>query len=86
MAQKMSFDVSWALFFICLAPPSLCPLCPPVVPFPHCVVIPFGLVAMVLLSCRFGHLFSPHEQLLVAVVLGVAVSVIVVVLASVVTS
>ena len=81
-AQKTSFDVSWALFFICLTPPSLFPLCPPVIPFPHCIVVPFGLVAVLPLSRHFGHIFPPHEQLLVVVVLndgGVAVWVIVMV-------
>jgi hypothetical protein len=88
-AQKTSFDVSWALFFVCLAPPSLFPPRPPVVLSPRCVVVLFGLVAALPLSCRFGHPFPPHEQWLVAAVLGgegVAVSVVVVGLASVVTS
>jgi hypothetical protein len=35
MAQKTSFDFSWALFFICLAPP----LCFPLIPLLFCLPI-----------------------------------------------
>jgi hypothetical protein len=65
-AQKTSFDVSWAFFFVCLAPP----LCFLFVPPLRCHSISGGGGAVVLpLSRRFGHLFPPHEQLLGAVVL-----------------
>jgi hypothetical protein len=47
--------------------------------FHRCVVVSFGLVVALLLSRHFEvTLFPPHEQLLVAVVLGVVVAAVVV--------
>ena len=62
MAQEMSFDISWALFFICFASFSLFCLPSHCSFVTHSPVVPFGLVAALPLSCCFAVVPVPTPQ------------------------
>ena len=68
MAQETSFDISWALFFVCFASFSL---------FAHCLVVPSSPTVPLFhlawwwccccLAILQWYLFPPHKQLLITV-------------------